>query len=383
MEKRKTWRLPAKFSYFMGGETTLRAGMIVSPIQPREDEFLLAGVLWGNRLSNGAKTVLYFVAPDFSPFFLQVLGKIGGNLTARAVYWREKLNPSLYLIPDRQYGPANPALYQSLGEERPDWRRWGQGLNPVAQQQLEIVRRFFAGLSSRRVRAEIKAQQILFLWGDFEIAELVRKGKKFELMSRAKWEKNSERAQTWQKAGWVDISGRLNPDFCLAIEDMLSFLEGQEADGTLSSEHLLRLLLGEASGVVTSVWGNPWPWPWLPKERGDFITELGQWFFFQADGQLSAVCPILTKPLAAASSSILLAEVLVHTSLLRTAVNEQGEKLIWDGRVHWLTVQDHVQELRRWHCWLKMPEKFPIWTLAQDWQTNGIKELTSNSICAT
>jgi len=379
-EKRKTWRLPAKFSYFMGGETTLRAGMVVSPTQPREEEFLLAGVLWGNRLSNGAKTVLYFVAPDFSPFFLQVLGKIGGNLTAKAVYWREKLKPSLYLIPERNYIPANPGSYPALGEERPDWRRWGQGLNPVARQQLEIVRQFFAGLTGRRVRAELKPQQILFLWGDFEIAEVVRKGKKFELISRTKWEKNPERAQSWQKAGWVDISGRLNQDFCLAIEDILRYLEGQEASNSLPRGSLLRLWLGEGGGVVASLWGNPWQWPWLPKERGDFASELSQWFCFQANGQLSVVCPILEKPLAVASSSILLAEVLEHSSLLRTAVNEQGEKLVWDGRVHWLTVPDLVEELRRWYCWLKRPEQFPIWTLAQDWQTQGIHELHSRNV---
>lgn len=177
-DKKKASRLPAQFAYFMGGETTLRVGIIASSSVPREEEFLLAGLLWGNRLSNGAKTVIYYVAPNFSTSFLTGLTKIGGTIFARAVYWREKLSPSLYPIPEKQ--TSNQPRYV-LGEERPDWKRWAEGLNPVVRQQLTTVRSFFSHLAARRVRIEIKPQSISFLWGHFEIAEVRRKGKKFEL----------------------------------------------------------------------------------------------------------------------------------------------------------------------------------------------------------
>ena len=183
-DKKKASRLPPQFAYFMGCETTLRVGIIASSSIIREEEFLLAGVLWGNRLSNGVKTVIYFVAPNFSSAFLNGLSKIGGTISARAVYWREKLTPSLYLIPEEQQ--CSQSRY-ALGEERPDWKRWGQGLNPVARQQLMIVNAFFDQLASRRVRIVIKPQYIAFLWGNFEIAEVRRKGKKFELSSKVKW----------------------------------------------------------------------------------------------------------------------------------------------------------------------------------------------------
>lgn len=376
-DKKKANRLPAHYNYFMGGETTLRVGIIACSSILREEEFLLAGVLWGNRLSNGAKTVIYFVAPNFSLAFLNAVGKIGGTISARAIYWREKLTPSLYLIPHEQH--CSQVRY-ALGEERPDLKRWGQGLNPVARQQLMIVNAFFAQLVSRQVRMVIKPQQIAFLWGNFEIAEVRRKGKKFELNSKAKWLKTNEQMLKWQKQGWVDASGSLNMDFCSVILSILDYLESLKQEGKLRSQDLLALWLHRGDGVLKSLWGSSWPWPWLPKERGEnSVIELEEWYFFQGNGQLSVVCPVIEKPLMKASRSIMLASVLERSSLLVNAKNEQGNPLVWDGRVHWLTTLGLEEELRRWYCWINDVDKFPIWTLPENWQDKGIYELNCRS----
>ena len=376
-DKKKANRLPPQFTYFMGGETTLRVGIIASSSIIREEEFLLAGVLWGNRLSNGAKTVIYFVAPNFSAAFLNAVSKIGGTISARAVYWREKLTPSLYLIPEEQ---LSSRLRYALGEERPDWKRWGQGLNPVAQQQLAIVNAYFDDLGTRRVRIEIKPQYIGIFWGNLEIAEVRRKGKKFELTSKVKWHKNNEQVLKWQKQGWVDASGLLNLEFRTAILSILDYLESLEQEGNLRPQDLLALWLHHGDGIIKSLWGSPWPWPWLPKERGEnSIIELEQWYFFQGNGQLSVVCPILEKPLAKASRSILLTCVLERSLLLFYAKDERGDPLVWDGRVHWLTTLGMEEEIRRWYCWLKDVDKFPIWTLPENWRDKGINELNCQS----
>lgn len=376
-EKRKAWRLPAQFSYFMSGETALRVGIVASVHIPQEEDFLLAGTLWGNRLSNGAKTVVYFVAPNFSPFFLHMFQKIGGFLSFRAAYWREKLSPSLYLIPDN----APTTVRCSLGEERPTWRQWEQALNPVARQQLAVVRDYFMGLAQRRVRTEIKSQSISFLYGNIEVAEIRLKGKKFELMGRAKWERNPEKVRRWQKTGWVDAGGSLNLDFRSAIEEMLEELGKQETGGELRPRDILALKLYNSDGVLSTLWGKTWDWPWLPKERGEvWLNGLSQWFYFQGNGQISIVCPVLEKPLAEASSSVLLTGVLEKTYLLSQAKNNFDDSLVWDGRINWLTVPYLEEELQRWHLWLKNPDQFPIWVLPPNWQRQSLTEITCRSL---
>ncbi|WP_170932583.1 hypothetical protein [Desulfosporosinus sp. FKB] len=376
-DKKKANRLPAQYSYFMGGETTLRVGIVACSSISREEEFLLAGVLWGNRLSNGAKTIIYFVAPDFSMAFLKSIIKIGGSISARAVYWREKLTPSLYLIPEER---QSIRLRCTIGEERPDWKRWGQGLNPVARQQLMIVNKFFTELSSRRIRTEFKQQHIAFLWGNYEIAEVRRTGKKFELSSRVKWLKDQDLSLKWQKQGWVDVSGTLNSEFSGSIYSILDYLENLESKRKLRSQDLLSLWLHQGDGVLKSLWGSPWPWPWLPKERSEnSVLELEQWYFFQGNGQLSVVCPIFEKPLMKASKSVILSSVLDCSSLLENARDELGNLLVWDGRIHWLTTPGMEDELRRWYCWIKNIDDFPIWTLPDNWKEKGIYELNNRA----
>lgn len=375
-DKKKAWHLPKKYAYFQGGETPLRVGIVASQSIPREEEFLLAGMLWGNRLSNGAKTVIYFVAPDFSPFFLCALGKVEGTISTRAVYFRERLSPSLYLVPEGQYGKWIST--ESLGELRPDFQRWGLDLNPVARGQLEVVQKFFQGLSDRGVRTSVKSQAISILWGNLEIAEITRRGKKFELLTKTKWAKDPDEAAKLQKAGWVDVSGKLNPEFCQAVEDILEYLDKVKNKGELRPKDILSARLYESEGAAR-FWGSPWEWPWQSSERNPgWVGYLSQWFYFEAAGQLSVVCPILEKPLQEGSLSLLLACVLEKSELLRSA-KSQGRKLEWDGRVHWLTLPSLEEELRRWHFWLRDPEQFPIWILPESWKQEKLMDLSCKS----
>lgn len=375
-QKRKDWRLPAQFCYFSGGEIALRVGIVVSESMPKEDEFLLAGMLWANRLSNGAKTVLYFVAADYSPFFLETLNKIGGAILPRAIYWRERLRPSLYLIPDNTVGSS---MKYTLGEVRPNWSKWSQELNPVAQQQLVVVKDFFEQLSERSVRTEIKPQSISFMWGNMEIAEMKRKGKKFELSTKSKWERDSEKSRQYQRQGWVDSSGMLNSEFCSTVFSMIGCLENKEMNRELKPREHLSLGLYQGGGVISTLWGIPREWPWLPKDRGEsWVHDLSQWFYFEGGGQLSVVCPILEKSHISASQAILLSCVLEKSMLLDSGKTKPMNS-IWDSRIHWLTLSSLEGDLRLWLSWLRVPKQFQIWTLPDDWLNQGLNELAFRS----
>lgn len=372
-EKRKSWRLPAQFSYYWGGETALRVGIIASATLPKEEEFLLAGIQFGNRLSNGARTVIYYVAPNFSPYFIYAISKIGHIINARAVYWKERLKPSLYLVPEG-IRPLNPL--ENVGECRPTWHSWAQELNPVSQGELEIVRSFFDRFKDRGISYTLKHQTIAFLWGNIEIAEARRRGKKFELAGKAKWEKRQEWAGQWKKSGWIDSSGALNQDFCVMIEQMIAHLEDLAGRGELRTADLLAWQLHKSGGVLNSVWGTALPCPWLPKDRSEsWINEFNRWFYFQADGQISMICPILDHPLAEAGTSILMASELEKSMLLEAVKSEQGEKLFWDGSIHWLTLPEWEEDLRLWQSWLKDPDQFKVWVLPENWRRDGIREL--------
>lgn len=379
-EKRKDWRLPSQFYYFSGGETALRAVIVFSEVIPKEEDFLLAGLMWANRSSNGVRTVIYFIAPDFSPFFLHCLDKVGGVFVARAVYWREKLSPSLYLIPDQT---GTPSIKYSLGEPRPDWIKWRQELNPVTQQQLMVVKEFFEKLSERRIRTEIKPINISFMWGNLEIAEIRRKGKKFELCTKVKWEKNPERSRAFQRQGWVDASGTLNSEFCTTVLSIINYLEEKDKNGALRPKDLLALWLHHSGGIVSTLWGVPVEWPWLPKERGEsWVHDLGQWFYFEGNDQLSVVCPIFEKPLSAASHATLLACVLEKSHLLSSS-KVKNLHANWDLKIHWLTLSSMEDDLRQWLSWIKTPEYFQIWTLPENWQKQGLHEIACKSISSS
>ena len=370
-EKRKDLRLPQQYSYFYGGETALRVGIVASETLPKEEEFLLAGILWANRLSNGARTVIYFIAPDFSPFLLHALSKIGGLINAKAVYWRERLSPSLYLIPET---PAGVSKRISVGERRPNWLKWRQELNPVAQHQLSVVKEFFDKLAYRRIRPELKPQTISYMWGNIEIAEIKRKGKKIELTTKVKWLKDEAMAQSLLRQGWVGTSGELNNEFCDAVMRLIEILEEKERNGQLKPQDRLSLWLYQGGGILSSLWGSPKEWPWLPKDRSEaWISDLAQWFYFEGNGQISVICPILNKPLVKASQAILLSSVLERSTLLQLDKNKNNNS--WDMQIHWLTLKELEEELRLCLSWLKYPEKFQVWTLPNKWYTEGLDEI--------
>lgn len=379
VENKKRWKLPAKFSYFMAGETALRAGIIACTTVIHEENFLLAGILFGNRLSNGAKTVIYYIAPDFSPAFLHTITKIGGNFSIRAIYWREKLSPSLYLIPDKN--TQRNISTSTFAEKKPNWESWGISLNPVTRQQLKVVQVFFESLKRYRIRVEFKHQTIAFLWGNFEIAEVKRKGKKFELITKTKWEKDQNKAAQWIKAGWVDAYGNLNAEFCNSILSIIDSFEVLEKERNMNDRDLLSLWLNNGGGVSSSIWGSVWNWPWLPKERGEgWVNELNHLYYFQGNGQISIICPILERPMLEACQSILLTSVLEISHLLGQAKGYNGEHLEWDKKIHWLVLPELEENLRLWHSWLKVPEQFQIWSLPVNWRTQGLYEMTSETV---
>lgn len=113
----------------------------------------------------------------------------------------------------------------------------------MARQQLITVKDFFSKLASRGVQLVVKNQSINVVWGNFEIAEVRRKGKKFELCTKLKWLKSKELMLKWQKQGWVDSSGSLNTGFCATILDILDYLEALEQEGKLRPQDLLASLL--------------------------------------------------------------------------------------------------------------------------------------------
>lgn len=216
------------------------------------------------------------------------------------------------------------------------------------------------------------------MWGNIEIAEIKRKGKKFEFTTKVKGLKNGEKAQSLLRQGWVDASGELNNEFCAAILQILEDIEEKERKGQLKPKDQLSSWLYQGGGVLSSLWGAPKDWPWLPKDRSEsWISDLGQWHYFEGNGQISVICPILDKPLTQASQAILLSSVLEKSTLLHPDKTKPNTS--WDMRIHWLTLKDFEEELRLWLSWLKYPERYQVWILPSNWQEEGLNELVCRS----
>jgi hypothetical protein len=97
-DKKRILNLPMQFNYFSSGDLNLRIGIVATSEEYKDEELLLAGIVWGMRMGNGVRTIIYFVAPNFRPVLLAAMAEIGDPLTLKAVYWREKLTPSLYPV---------------------------------------------------------------------------------------------------------------------------------------------------------------------------------------------------------------------------------------------------------------------------------------------
>ncbi|NLI93695.1 MAG: hypothetical protein GX434_16350 [Peptococcaceae bacterium] len=366
-EKRKIWHLPSQFSYFSAGDLNLRVGIVASQGIYKEDEFLLGGILFGNRLGNGARTVIYFVAQDFSPVFFGSIAKLGGTLIAKAVYWREKLTPSLYPVQEKDYLKS---LYKiNFGDPRPNWEFWERQLNPVARNHLKIIKNYFDSLSKRRVKASFEKSRILYRWGNIEIAEIKQKGNKFELATKVKWTRNKNIATKFLKSGWVDLSGTINEEFCRAILGILDLLENMEVNGSLDNRDHLAIKLLHDKEFVPEFFGTPIEFPWLAKERSEF-SDTGQLIYFELNHQISALNFILDKPVQRMVSTL-----LVYTALEYSIMD--GKKLTpiqWNQKIYVLTLPELMDELRLCQSWLLQTEKFPIILLPEDWKTEGFKK---------
>ncbi|MGI6449444.1 MAG: hypothetical protein ACOX3R_03845 [Desulfitobacteriia bacterium] len=370
-DKRKGWHLPSHFSYFSAGDMNLRVGIIACQGGYKEEEFLLEGIVWGSRLGNGAKTLIYFVAQDFSPIFLGAIAKLGGTLTAKAIYWREKLTPSLFPVQEKRYHKTSVAL--DPGELRAGWEWWERQLNPVATNHLKIIRAYFEGLARRKVRTVFEKNKIVFCWGRIEIAEIKKKGNKFELSTKVKWTRNKSITSKFLKTGWVDYSGILNEEFCRAVTGVLELLENMESNGSLDLKDLVVIKLIYDRDFITNCFGRYIEYPWLPKDRSDSY-DLSNFYFYASHDRVSVLYPILDKPLVKLVRSLLALTYLEHIDLAQKGLPNNPE-IKWDNKIYLLSQPVFRDELRLCQSWLKHPWLLPIILLPDDWRTEGFKIL--------
>ena len=374
-DKRKALHLPSQFNYYLAGDLNLRAGIIAAHGKYKEEELLLAGILWGGRIGNGARTKIYFVAQQFSPIFLRAISELGGLLSAKAIYWREKLTPSLYPSIDKDYSRNS---LNCLAELRPDWEHWGRALNPVARGHLKIVRDYLESLSKRKVRVIIGKNKIVACWGSIEIAEIKIKGNKFELTTKVKWTRNRNISSKFLKAGWVDISGKINQEFCRTLKDILEFLENMEANNSLANKDILTLKLLYDKEFVTGYFGDYIELPWLTRERNDLL-ETNQLYYFTRNHEVNVIYPILEKPINR-MASILLTYTALEYSDFRNKGLPDNPNIKWQQKIYLLTQYNYMDELRLCQSWLKNKERFPIVVLPEDWKTEGFKNFKDSLI---
>ena len=371
IEKRKGWHLPSQFSYFSAGDMNLRVGIIACEGAYKEEEFLLGGILWGSRLGNGARTVIYFVAQEFSPIFLGALAKLGGTLSAKAVFWREKLTPSLYPVQEKKY--PRSSFCAELGELRPQWDFWERHINPVALNHLKVIKRYFEELVKRRVRTVFKKNKIVFCWGNIEIAEVKKKGNKFELTTKIKWTRNKSIARKFLKSGWVDCSGAINEEFRRAINGILELLENMESNGSLDIKDLLAIKLISEGNFAPEFFGKYFELPWIPKKR-NHIFNTGDLYFFSLANQIKVINPILEKPLQRIVITLLALTTLEYSSLSNNGFFPYFNNK-WNRKLYLLSQPNLIEELRLCRSWLKEAERYPLILLPANWKTEGLKEL--------
>lgn len=372
-DKRKALHLPSQFHYFNAGDLNLRAGIIAVQGKYKEEELLLAGILWGGRIGNGARTVIYFVAQQFTPTFLGAIAELGGLLSGKAVYWRERLSPSLYPVYSKDL--KNRSI-NSVTELRPSWDYWEKKLNPVARGHLKIVREYLESLNKRKVRLVLGKNRIVACWGTIEIVEIKLKGNKFELTTKVKWTRNRNISSKFIKTGWVDISGKINEEFCRTLNDILELLENMEANNCLLGKDLLTLRLLYDKDFVPGFWGNYLELPWLTKEKNDILAT-SQLYFFRGKDELNVVYPILEKPINKLGNILLVFMALEHSSLRHKGLPEDPD-LKWNQKIYLLTQHNYMDELRLCLIWLKNRDLFHVVLLPEDWKTEGFKNIDSS-----
>jgi len=370
-EKRKGWHLSSHFKYFSAGDMNLRVGIIFCQDDYRDEAFLFEGILWGNRISNGAKTVLYFVAPRFSSVFLNALSQIKGIISAKAVYWRERLTPCLYPLQEKEY--VKSAVSPETALPRPEWSTWEKQINPVARNQLDVIRHFFAGLAKRRVRTVIEKSRIIFCWGSIEIAEIKAKGNRFELATKVKWTRNKAIAAKFLKSGWVDSAGNINEDFRRAVYGILELLENIEANGNIDNKDLFALKVSSDKDFLPLYFGKHIEYPWLNKERSG-LADKSSLYYFCDDSQVNVIYPILEKPIQKFISALLIYSALEHSRLGINGLPHNAQ-VKWNKKIHLFSLPIFLEELRLCQSWLKDCALFPIYLLSEEWKTVGLKNV--------
>ncbi|MGI5901384.1 MAG: hypothetical protein ACOX7U_02760 [Desulfitobacteriia bacterium] len=369
-QKRKSWRLSPRFRYYSAGDLNLRLGIIFSPHKYKDEEFFQEGILWGSRIGNGMRTILYFVAPDFSPIFLKAIGKIGGTMTAEGVYWREKLTPPLYKIQNK--GDDRVTYFLEPAKERPDWEFWQKNLNPVAWNHLKTTRAFFESLAPRRVRTVFEKNKIVFYWGALEIAEIKRKGSKIDLATKVKWTRKKDIVAKYSKSGWVDLSDQINEEFVEAVNGILELLERMEAEGELENKDLLALKLCREKVSWPGFSGKHFEYPWLI--QGRIWGGISNLYYFEDKFEVRVVQPILEKPFAGVTTALLSSAYLECSDLNRRGLPWNPD-LRWNQKIILLAPHTFTEELRLSQTWLKEPEQFPIYILPEDWKTNQLQDI--------
>ncbi len=375
-EVRKGWHLPSQFDYFSAGDISFRVGIIAAQGVYREEDFLLGGILWGGHLGNGSRTLIYYVAKEFSPVFLGAVSQIGGMLFARTVFWREKLTPNLYVLAEKDYDKGFFRL--DTGELRPGWEHWQRELNPVAWNHLTVINHYFESLAKRRVRAVSEKNKITYCWGNIQIAEFKKKGNKFELSTKVKWTRNKNIASKFLKLGWVDFSGNLNDEFCRAINGILELLENMEINGSLDSRELLDLKIIYDREFIPQYFGKYLEVPWYPRDFSDLI-ESRQLYFFQRDQSIRIIKPVLEKP-----SLKVVQTLLVFSAFENYTKHHQGfpgyPQLEWNHKIFLFCEADYMEELRLCQSWLKQPDNYPLIIMPKEWRTEGFKGVKDNFI---
>ena len=367
-DKMKALHLPSEFHYYNAGDMNLRAGIIAAHAKYKEEDFLQAGILWGSRIGNGARTVIYFVAQHFSPVFLGAVSQLGGTLSGKAIYWREKLTPGLYPVFEKEYTADSP---NCLTELKPGWEFWERQLNPVARGHLKIVRDYFEGLSKRQVRIVHGKNRIAACWGSIEIAEIKIKGNKFELSTKVKWTRNRNIASKFLKSGWVDFSGQINQEFCRCLNDILELLENMEANSCLTSKDILTLKLLHDKEFVPGYLGTYFEIPWLTKERND-ILETSPLYYFRGIDEVNVVYPMLERPINKMANILLIFTSLEHSSLRNPGLPD-NPNCRWNEKIYLLSQSNYLDELRLCLSWIRNKDYYPVILLPDDWKTEGFK----------
>jgi hypothetical protein len=282
----------------------------------------------------------------------------GGQVMCKALYWRERMTPSLFRATDGVPAQVKP--------EVSDWKTWQRLINPVEASYLKSLRGYFESLAPAGARVVFKRNKIVLCRGLLEMAYIKKTGSRLEFASAAKWLGRAA-GEKYHKGGWVDALGNLNPEFRTAVEELIVLISAQKKEGALEAKEALPLLLWEDPGQAGELWGRCVEIPCFLLNNK--TLDLSKVFFMARpagdDGvqDLHVVLPILEKPLTRMASAVwwhgLMKDILISLPQYR-----------WDGRINCLIAPACQEELRIALEWIKDREAFPCYRLDRQWKHN-------------